>query len=590
MQSRKRLFFAVIAVAVLFGAAGFILGQRLESPEEARAEVEAPEPSLIAVPVETTALSNDVVVRGDAEFEGAVDLELDATLGDGASRVVTGRVPDIDSVVNEGDVLIEVSGRPVFVLEGSLPGFREFKPGLEGDDVLQLEESLARLGYLTVTPDRLYGSATEDAITAMYEDAGYDPRAESDGEESQLDVARDQVDAAREQLADANDRLDDLEEPPSDLERFNESQQREQLVDAITAAQDGVADAREGLTEAREQQVDEQNMTPGEGLLSAIDNLTQLERNGASDDQINAANRQVASAQQADEQRLEAAADAVTRAEDAVTDAEDRVVDAREALSDFDTRNALEDQELGDTSSAEEAVVDAEERLAELEADLGELEEDIGVRLPTAEITFLPNLPRTVTSVDVERGDFVTGSVMRISGTEVRITTGVSEANRPLLEVGQRVIIDSAQLGIEVEGEIAELADRTGTNGVADTRYYMLVVPAGEYNVSEMVGVNFRLQIPLEKSDGDVLAVPQAALFIGADSSSRVRVLEDDGETTRIVEVEVGLTDKNRSLVEVTPTSGELLVGDFVVVGLDLQQAPAADDEAGADGEDEDDS
>ncbi len=591
MQSRKRLFFAVIAVAVLFGAGGFALGQRLESPEEARAEVEAPEPSLIAVPVETTALSNDVVVRGDAEFEGAVDLVLDATLGDGASRVVTGRVPDIDSVVNEGDIVIEVSQRPVFVLEGSLPGFREFKPGLEGDDVLQLEEALARLGYLTVTPDRLYGSATEEAITAMYEAAGYEPRAESDGEETQLDAARDQVDAAREQLADANDRLDDLQEPPSDLERFNQSQQREQLVEGITMAQEGVADAQEALTEAREQQVDEQNMTPGEGLLSAIDNLTQLERNGASADQLTAANRSVASAQQADEQRLEAAADAVTRAQDAVTDAEERVVDAREALSDFDTRNALEDQEQGDTSSAEDAVTDAEERLAELEADLAELEGDIGVRLPTAEVTFLPNLPRAITAVDVERGDFVTGSVMRISGTEVRITTGVSEANRPLLEVGQRVIIDSAQLGIEVEGEISELADRTGTNGVADTRYYMLVVPTGEYNVSEMVGVNFRLQIPLEKSDGEVLAVPQAALFIGADSSSRLRVLEDDGETTRIVEVEVGLTDKNRSLVEVIPTSGDLRVGDFVVVGLDTPPAPepTEDDAAEADA-DEDDS
>ena len=583
MQSRKRLFFAVIAVAVLFGAGGFVLGQQLESPEEARAEVEAPEPSLIAVPVETTALSNDVVVRGDAEFEGAVDLVLDATLGDGASRVVTGRVPEIDSVVNEGDILIEVSGRPVFVLEGSLPGFREFKPGLEGDDVLQLEEALARLGFLTVTPDRLYGSATEEAITAMYEAAGYDPRAESDGEETQLDAARDQVDAAREQLADANDRLDDLREPPSDLERFNESQQREQLADGIDAALEGVDDAREALAEAREQQVEEQNMTPGEGLLSAIDNLTQLEQNGATADQISAANRAVASAQQADERRLEAAADAVTRAEEAVADAEERVADAREALSDFDTRNALEDQEQGDTSNAEDAVTDAEERLAELEADLSELEDDIGVRLPTAEVTFLPNLPRTVTAVDVERGDFVTGSVMRISGTEVRITTGVSEANRPLLEVGQRVIIDSAQLGIEVEGEISELADRTGTNGVADTRYYMLVVPTGEYNVSEMVGVNFRLQIPLEKSDGDVLAVPQAALFIGADSSSRLRVLEDDGETTRIVEVEVGLTDKNRSLVEVTPLSGELLVGDFVVVGQEVQQTADATDDASDD-------
>ena len=78
MTSRKRLFLAVVAVAVAFGAGGYVLGQQLESPEDARSEVAAPEPSLIAVPVEATALSNDVVVRGDAEFEGAVDLELDS--------------------------------------------------------------------------------------------------------------------------------------------------------------------------------------------------------------------------------------------------------------------------------------------------------------------------------------------------------------------------------------------------------------------------------------------------------------------------------------------------------------------------------
>ena len=146
------------------------------------------------------------------------------------------------------------------------------------------------------------------------------------------------------------------------------------------------------------------------------------------------------------------------------------------------------------------------------------------------------------------------------------------------------MIIDSAQLGIEVEGEISELADRTGTNGVADTRYHMQVTPTGEYNVSEMVGINFRLQIPLEKSDGEVLAVPNAALFIGADGSSRLRVLEDDGETTRIVEVEVGLSDKNRSLVEVTPLSGSLTADDLVVVGEDLrtlESGGVADSEGG---------
>lgn len=567
MKSRKRLFLAVVAVAVLFGAGGYVLGQQLESPEDARAAVAAPEPSLIAVPVESAALSNDVVVRGDAQFEGAIDLELDATLGDGASRVVTGRVPEIDSIVDEGDVVIEVSGRPVFVLEGSLPGFREFRPGLEGDDVLQLEQALERLGFLTVTPDRLYGTATEDAINAMYEAVGYEPRAESDGEESQLKAARDQVEGANEQLANANDNLDDLRKPPSAVERLNDQRSREAAVERIADAEEAVVDAKEQLDE-------ELQATPSVGLLSAIDGLQDAEQTGDAD-LIASANRSVTSAQQSDEQRIQAARDGVERAEEGVTD-------AIEALADFDELQAAQDADGTDTSNAEEAIVDAQERLVELEADLAELEDEVGVRLPTAEVVFLPDLPRSVTSVDVERGDFVTGSVMRISGTEVRITTGVSESNRPLLEVGQRVIIDSAQLGIEVDGEISELADRTGTNGVADTRYYMEVIPSGDYAVSDMVGVNFRLQIPLEKSDGEVLAVPSAALFLGADQTSRVRVLEAD-ESTRIVDVEIGLSDKNRSLVEVTPINGDLDINDLVVVGADSPDEPVVVDEAEAD-------
>lgn len=584
MKSRRRMFIAVVAAAVLFGAGGFFLGQQLESPEDARAEVAAPEPSLIAVPVEAVALSNDIVVRGDAEFEGAVDLVLDATLGDGASRVVTGMVPEVDSIVEEGDVAIEVSGRPVFILEGNLPAFREFAPGLEGDDVLQLEEALARLGYLSVTPDTLYGSATEEAIAQLYEDAGYEPQAERANEEAAIEAARDAVDRAREVLADANDALDELREPPSQVDQINDRERREALLDGIDRALDGLGDAEQALVDARTERDDFNRTLPTNQVLDAIDAVGDAQNTG-DPDIISQANRALTAAQLGQDSQVEAFDQRVEAAEEAVEAAQDGVADAREALADFDELEAAIDAESGDTSRAEDAVADAEEALAEAEADLAELDEDIGVRLPVAEVHFLPDLPRTVTAVDVERGDFVTGSVMRISGTEIRITSAVSEANRPELEVGQQVIIDSVQLGIEIEGEIRELADRTGTNGVADTRFHMVVVPTGEHSVTELVGVNFRLQIPLSRSEGEVLAVPLAALSAGADGSSRVEVLNDDDDTTELVEVEVGLADRNSSLVEVTATSGSLGEGDLVVIGIEQPVAATATDDADTDAE-----
>jgi len=537
MKSRKRLFLLVVAIAVAFGVGGYLLGQQLESPEDARAVVAAPEPSLIAVPVESIALSNDVIVRGDAEFEGAVDLELDASLGDGTARVVTGRVPEIDTLVNEGDIAIEVSGRPVFVLEGVLPAFREFKPGLEGDDVLQLEEALARLGFLDVEPDRLYGAATEDAITEMYATAGYEARSADDGQESQLDAAEDAVEAARTQLADANDNLSDQLKPPSQQELVAEQQSRQRLLD-------GIADAEEVLEQAEADR-------PSNQLLNAIVAVQEAEALGLN---TRAEEQAVMAAQDAEQARVDGATEALEQ--------------AREALAQYDEIEAAKDRDGTDTSNARSAIETAQDRLADSEADLAELEEDIGVRLPAAEVVFLPSLPRTITSIDVERGDPVNGPVMRISGTDVRITTGVSESNRPLLEVGLRVIIDNEQLGIELDGEITELADRTGTNDVADTRYYMVVTPTGEYSVTEVVGINLRLKIPLERSEGEVLAVPLAALSAGADGSSRVEVEREDG-STELVEIEVGLQDKNASRVEIKPIDGNIRAGDLVIIGIE---------------------
>ncbi|KAG1649231.1 hypothetical protein GQR58_029197 [Nymphon striatum] len=497
MKSRKRLFLAVVAVAVAFGAGGYLLGQQLESPEDARAVVAAPEPSLIAVPVEAVALSNDVVVRGDAAFEGAVDLVLDATLGDGSSRVVTGRVPEIDTLIDEGDVAIEVSGRPVS------------------------KSRFQRLGFLSVEPDRLYGAATEDAIAAMYEAVGYEARSADEGEENQLEAAEKAVESARTALADANDNLSDALSPPSQVQQVSEAQQRQRLLDAIDQAQ-------EALDEANADR-------PSNSLLAAIDQLTAAEAAGEG---IQGANQAVAAAQQAEEQRVEQAQDALDQAKRALAEAE-----ALDAAEDLDGTN---------TTNARNAVSDAEERLVDAEEALAELEEDIGVRLPVAEVVFLPDLPRTVTSVDVERGDFVSGSVMRISGTEVRITTGVSEANRPLLEVGQRVVIDSEQLGIEVEGEITELG--------RPHRHRRMWPTPGITCRSRRPG-----STPFPRWSGAPMALPESKC-----STPTTR--------TSLVQVTVGLQDKNRSLVEIEPISGDISAGDLVVTGIDQPVAVAATD------------
>jgi peptidoglycan hydrolase-like protein with peptidoglycan-binding domain len=74
-----------------------------------------------------------------------------------------------------GEVLTEVAGRPVLLLPGRLPAYRDLVVGDNGPDVLQLETALAALGYDPGVVDDEYTAATGAAVSAMYEDRGYRP-------------------------------------------------------------------------------------------------------------------------------------------------------------------------------------------------------------------------------------------------------------------------------------------------------------------------------------------------------------------------------------------------------------------------------
>ena len=74
--------------------------------------------------------------------------------------------------MEEGAVAVEVSGRPVFLLRGQIPVYRDLLPQAEGPDVLQVEEALARLGHFSEEPDGVWTPATEAAVEAWYARGG----------------------------------------------------------------------------------------------------------------------------------------------------------------------------------------------------------------------------------------------------------------------------------------------------------------------------------------------------------------------------------------------------------------------------------
>ncbi|MDX2466318.1 MAG: peptidoglycan-binding domain-containing protein [Acidimicrobiia bacterium] len=126
--------------------------------------------------VTATEGSLDVTILGSAELRYD-----DIGYLDGSGGVVTSVLPT--SIVDEGQVLMTVNLRPVVVLRGEIPMFRDFVSGLDGPDVEQLQNALKRLGYDVGEVDGSFGPSTRRAWSAFLEDRGFEavrsiPKAE----------------------------------------------------------------------------------------------------------------------------------------------------------------------------------------------------------------------------------------------------------------------------------------------------------------------------------------------------------------------------------------------------------------------------
>ncbi|QIK63405.1 hypothetical protein G7068_09485 [Leucobacter viscericola] len=94
-------------------------------------------------------------------------------------------VPDIDaavvsavlrspgSVVSTGQVIGEVSNRPVIAIPGEVPLFRNLVVGTRGEDVAGLQRMLIGLGYYGVDDSGEMGSGTLNAMARLYQEQGY---------------------------------------------------------------------------------------------------------------------------------------------------------------------------------------------------------------------------------------------------------------------------------------------------------------------------------------------------------------------------------------------------------------------------------
>lgn len=81
-----------------------------------------------------------------------------------ASGTVTAVHVRSGDTVQEGEALFDVDLRPVVVVQGAIPMFRDLAVGAEGEDVRQLQDYLYREHWLSAAPNGKFGDSTRRAV------------------------------------------------------------------------------------------------------------------------------------------------------------------------------------------------------------------------------------------------------------------------------------------------------------------------------------------------------------------------------------------------------------------------------------------
>ncbi|MFE5558735.1 peptidoglycan-binding protein [Streptomyces sp. NPDC056544] len=174
-RSRRGLVVAAVAV-VLFGSSGSVwwIASQARTPEQRASNAAAPPPSQITGKVSDQQLVEKMELTG--KVETASRTTITGVQPQGTSRAVVTALPAAaGKSLKAGAVVAEVSGRPVLLLPGRFPAYRDLKAGDKGPDVQQLQRALQPL-YGTAV-NGTYGPATVEAVRKLYGAAGYEAPA-----------------------------------------------------------------------------------------------------------------------------------------------------------------------------------------------------------------------------------------------------------------------------------------------------------------------------------------------------------------------------------------------------------------------------
>jgi peptidoglycan hydrolase-like protein with peptidoglycan-binding domain len=483
----------------------------------------------------------------------------------------------------EGAVMLTASGRPLFVLQGETPAYRDLVPGISGDDVLQLEQGLERLGFAPGRIDGTYDWQTSAAVAKWYKSTGWEPFGPTRDQLAKVrTLERDWGDARKRKLAAAtaaaaavraietarvtaegNNRAAaaELAVRMADRRRLMETQKTNtaQTVEAVRAIAEH--NNRAAAAEVAAQ--------VAARALIALDPRQPKTAREAADAKLELAKSAVRKTQLEGELAVQSAELAVQNAERDARWAAEQLELAEAAVE--SARAAVASARLQDEMAVQAAldvlqVAKVDAKLASdsadrLAADLKFARHKLGVQVPVDEIVFIPAPPVRVHEVMAAVGDPARGTVMSVTDNQLAIDSSLPLDAALLVKPGMQVTIDEQALGVKASGVVKRVANIPGTHGVDGYHIYF------EVRIIEtstrLEGFSLRLTIPIKSTGGAVTVVPISALSLATDGTSRVQV-ENNGALEYIV-VEPGLSADG--YVEVTPVDKTLAPGQLVVVG-----------------------
>lgn len=180
MRRRERIAVAIAALMAAAAVGGVVSAAFIKSPAQVAADTAPPKRNVLTATVADQQIRDTLVVRGTFATQDVVKFTPTSAVapnGEGAdstSLVVTGLPAAPGQTVEDGEVIAQVSGRPVIALEGAFPAFRNMVEGDSGPDIAELQEALEQLGF-PVGSDvaGTFGPGTADAVRAFYAAIGY---------------------------------------------------------------------------------------------------------------------------------------------------------------------------------------------------------------------------------------------------------------------------------------------------------------------------------------------------------------------------------------------------------------------------------